>query len=119
MKHHVILLQESLILTGIYLSTEYNKTASDNDIPDPDLADSFAKFTLKEIRDELRKVGFVEVFSTIQQADEVGRIIDVSIGAVSIIEMLLAGTGAITIFWFKQSGLPLRQTVYDLRMKEE
>jgi hypothetical protein len=119
MKHHAILLQESSILSGTYLTTEYNKTVSDNDIPDVDLSDTFAYFTLREIRDELRKIGFVEVFSTIQQPDEHGRIVNVPIGQVSILEMLLAGTAMITIFWFSLSGFPVRQSIYELRIKEE
>ena len=119
MKHHVLLIQESALLTGTYLATEYNKTEPDNDIPEPGLAEDFAKFTLKEIRDELRKVGFLEVYNTIQQPDESGKIVNVPIGQVSFLEMLLAGTAIVTIFWFKLNGLPIRQTVYDLRMNEE
>jgi len=119
MKHHVILLQESLILTGTYLSTEYNKTTPDNEIPDQDLGDSFSGFSLREIHDELRKIGFLKVYDSIQVSDESGRITEVKIGNVSMVEMLLAGTATITIFWFKTNGLPERQTVYDLRVKED
>lgn len=119
MKHHVYLLQESLILTGTYLSIEFNKTAPGNDIPDTGLVDSFKLYTRNEIVDELRKAGFREVFSTIQQQDGEGRIVDVAIGACSFLELLLAETAIISVFWFKLSGLPLRQTVFDLRFQEE
>ena len=76
MKHHVLLIQESALLTGTYLATEYNKTEPDNDIPEPGLSEDFAKLTLKEIRDKLRQIGFLEVYNTIQQPDESGKIVN-------------------------------------------
>jgi hypothetical protein len=119
MKHHVMLIQESVILTGFYLATEYNKTGEDNEIPDSGLSNDFSELTIREIREGLRTNGFTEIFSTIQQPNEQGKIVNVPIGQVGFLEMMLAGTAIITVFWFDINGLPVRQTVYDLRIEEK
>ena len=119
MKHHVILLQDSVMLQNVYLTSEYNLTYEGNDIPVPGLVDEWKRLTINEIKTALRGVGFLEIFSTVQQADEHGKIRNIPIGQCSLVELLLAGTAVITIFWFDTLGLPINQTVYDLRIEEK
>lgn len=115
MKHHVILLQESTMLKGSYLVSEYNKTEPDNEIPDIGLSSDLQKLTIKETRDHIRRLGFLEVYSTIQQPDESGNIVNVPIGQVTMIEMVLAGTGCISILFYNTAGLPVNGIIYDIR----
>jgi len=119
MRHHVILMLESILQTESYLISEFNFVGDENEIPLQGLADEIRKLTIKEVREKLAfEYHFFERLPLIESVDERGNMVKVSIGQCSVTELVLAPTGIISIFFFDRLGLPTRQMVYDLRIDD-
>jgi hypothetical protein len=105
MKHHIILMLEATQLKNSYLIWEYNIASEYNDVPEKNIADALQAVPIAGVRDYLKGAGWV------QRSWE-------DLGQASLTEILLVGTGCISVMFFKPDGMPDRQVVYDLRVKK-
>ena len=124
MKHHVILLTDSLAIPGSYITEEWNiGCANDNEIIYSNLANDWHTFTFTEVRERLSLESFVKrefcppnnpdsIPSDPELLKEIG-------GSASLVEIVLAGTAIISMFFFKANGLPKYQKVFELQLPEE
>ena len=121
MKHHVLLLVDSLQIPGTYITEEYNATEPDNDIPSPFAGKSFKKLSANETREALIADGFVKrEFCPPNNPEGIDPEIIKEIGGhSSLVELAEAGTAIITMYYFKANGLPKYQKVFMLELPEE
>jgi len=132
MKHHVILLTDSLVIPGSYITEEWNNgNDKDNEIPFQDLVENINKETLEEVKASLSFFAFVKrefcppatpeaiaagIGRPIISDEELLKTIG---GSASLVEIVLAGTAIISMFFFKANGLPKYQKVFELQLPEE
>lgn len=124
MKHHVVLLTDSIHIPGSYITEEYNVgSADENIIIEPRLADDLKKLTLPEIKEHLYKISFVKrEFVPPNNPDSIPcdpELLREIGGSASLVEIVLAGTAIISMFFFKANGLPKYQKVFELQLPEE
>lgn len=135
MKHHVILLTDSIHIPGSFITEEWNTGSSeDNEIPAAflsscglesrlDVALDYKKFSLSEIRERLSVYGFVKrEFCPPNNPDSIPcdpELLKEIGGSASLVEIVLAGTAIISMFFFKANGLPKYQKVFELQLPEE
>lgn len=124
MKHHVILLIDSIHIPGSYITEEWNLGSDkDNEIPVPGIAESFYNDSLNNVRAFLAHESFVKrefcppanpdsIPSDPELLKEIG-------GSASLVEIALSGAAIITMFFFKANGLPKYQKVFELQIPEE
>jgi hypothetical protein len=121
-KHHVILLTDSLAIPETFITEEYNAGSSDdNEIPFPVLSELWRKLSLREIKEQLSIEGFIKrEFCPLTENVELDPDLVKEIsGSASLVEIVLTGTAIISMFFFKANGLPKYQKVFELQLPEE
>jgi len=124
MKHHVILLTDSLAIPGSYITEEWNiGSANDNEIIYSNLVNDWYASTLSEIRERLSLESFIKrEFCPPSNPDSIPcdpELLKEIGGSASLVEIVLAGTAIISMFFFKANGLPKYQKVFELQLPEE
>lgn len=124
MKHHVILLTDSLAIPGTYITEEWNiGAAEENQVLFSWLAEHLKKSTLLEIREYLGSNGFIKrEFCPPNNPDSIScdpELLKEIGGSASLVEIVLAGTAIISMFFFKSNGLPKYQKVFELQLPED
>lgn len=134
-KHHVVLLTDSIHIPGSYITEEWNLgSAEDNDIPRAflasapweyslDISDNYKKLSLPEVREILSSQGFIKrEFCPPNNPDSIPsdpELLKAIGGSASLVEIVLSGAAIITLFFFKANGLPKYQKVFELQIPEE
>lgn len=127
MKHHVVLLTDSLAIPGTYITEEWNiGNSNDNEIPFPSISGDWGawqKLTMQELKDDLCHFGFIKrEFCPPANPDSIPcdpELLNEIGGSASLVEIVLAGTAIISMFFFKANGLPKYQKVFELQLPEE
>lgn len=124
MKHHVILLVDSIQIPGSYITEEWNAASIDeNGIPYQHLNVELHKLTFLEVREYLGSECFIKrEFCPPPNPDSIScdpELLKEIGGSASLVEIVLSGTALITLFFFKTNGLPKYQKVFELQIPEE
>lgn len=121
MKHHVVLLVDSVQIPGTFLTEEWNfNSRYENEIPYAHMEHGVKDFSVNELREFLAVEGFVKrVFTPPgpvsldpETLKEIG-------GSASLVEIVLSGAAIISLYFFKANGLPKYRKIFTLDVPEE